>query len=85
MDPLSESNLITGTDILQGSISLDRSKYPSGYSTTIYDSDGNMMHKLVGKNANRIYVTIDEIPQYVQDAFVAIEDARFYEIGRAHV
>ena len=52
---------------------------PSGYATTIYDSDGNMMHKLVGKNANRIYVTIDEIPEYVQDAFVAIEDARFYE------
>ena len=51
---------------------------PQGYSTTIYDAKGRITQKLVGQNANRIYVTIDEIPKCVQDAFVAIEDERFW-------
>lgn len=52
---------------------------PSGYATTIYDTDGNVTQTLVGSDANRIYVKIDKIPLCVQHAFVAIEDARFYE------
>ena len=52
---------------------------PTGYKTTIYDIDGNEMDALVGAEANRIYVGIEDIPQVVQDAFVAIEDERFYE------
>lgn len=52
---------------------------PTGYKTTIYDIDGNEMDALVGAEANRIYVQIEDIPQVVQDAFVAIEDERFYE------
>ena len=52
---------------------------PSGYATTLYYSDGTEMMQLVASGANRIYVTIDEIPDYVGKAFVAIEDERFYE------
>lgn len=52
---------------------------PTGYKTTIYDIDGNEMDALIGAEANRIYVQIEDIPQVVQDAFVAIEDERFYE------
>ncbi len=52
---------------------------PEGYSTTIYDSDGKVTQTLVGQNANRIYVTLDQIPECVQNAFIAIEDARFRE------
>lgn len=52
---------------------------PEGYSTTIYDSDGHVTQTLVGQNANRIYVTLDQIPECVQNAFIAIEDARFRE------
>lgn len=52
---------------------------PSGYSTMIYDANGNETTKLVASGANRIYVTIDEIPKDLQHAFVAIEDERFYE------
>lgn len=52
---------------------------PTGYATTIYDTDGNVTQTLVGSDANRIYVNIDKIPLCVQHAFVAIEDARFYE------
>lgn len=52
---------------------------PTGYSTMIYDANGNETTKLVASGANRIYVTIDEIPEDLQHAFVAIEDERFYE------
>lgn len=52
---------------------------PSGFSTTVYDSEGNELNKLVGAGANRIYKELDEIPYYVQKAFIAIEDERFYE------
>ncbi len=50
---------------------------PEGYSTKIYDTDGNVTQTLVGQNANRIYVTLDRIPACVQNAFIAIEDSRF--------
>lgn len=52
---------------------------PTGYSTTVLSSDGEVIATLVGSGANRKYVTIDEIPLHTQHAFVAIEDSRFYE------
>ena len=52
---------------------------PSGYVTYVYDSTGAETTTLVSSGANRIYATLDEIPQDLQDAFVAIEDKRFYE------
>lgn len=52
---------------------------PDGYSTKIYDSAGNITQTLVGQDANRIYVSLDQIPVSVQNAFIAIEDARFRE------
>lgn len=52
---------------------------PTGYSSTVLASDGTEISTLVASGANRKYVTIDEIPQSLQDAFVAIEDERFYE------
>lgn len=52
---------------------------PTGYLTTVLDSDGNETATLVASGSNRKYVTIDEIPIDLQHAFVAIEDERFYE------
>lgn len=52
---------------------------PTGYSTTVLANDGTEIATLVASGANRTYVTIDEIPKDLQHAFVAIEDARFYE------
>ncbi len=52
---------------------------PTGYSTTVLSADGKTIATLVGKGANRKYVTIDEIPLHTQHAFIAIEDSRFYE------
>ena len=53
---------------------------PTGYSTTVFADDGTTeIATLVGSGANREYVTLDKIPKHMQQAFVAIEDARFYE------
>ena len=52
---------------------------PTGYLSTILDSRGNTTATLVASGSNRIYVTIDEIPLNLQNAFIAVEDARFYD------
>ena len=45
----------------------------------MYDAKGNELTKLVAANSNRSYEEIDKIPKYLADAFVAVEDERFYE------
>lgn len=52
---------------------------PTGYLSTILDSKGNTTATLVASGSNRVYVTIDEIPKNLQNAFIAIEDSRFHE------
>ena len=52
---------------------------PTKFSTFIYDSEGNQTAKLVASNSNRIPVSMDKIPEDLAHAFVALEDARFYE------
>lgn len=52
---------------------------PQGYTTTIVDTEGNTIQTLVGKDANREYVTLNQIPVDLQNAFVAIEDERFWQ------
>ena len=51
---------------------------PTGFATTLYYSDGSEIQNLVGSDANRVYATLDEIPADVQNAFIAIEDERFW-------
>lgn len=51
---------------------------PEGYATSIINSKGKLVQTLVGKDANREYVTLDQIPLHLQNAFVAIEDERFW-------
>ena len=50
-----------------------------GHSSFVYDMDGNQIAKLVASGSNRISVTLDKVPLYLQKAFIAIEDSRFYE------
>lgn len=47
------------------------------FTTIIYDKNGNEYARLDSKE-NRIYVTLDEMSEYLPKAFVAIEDERFY-------
>lgn len=44
----------------------------------IYDSQENLITDYKGTE-DRIMVSIDEIPEMLQNAFIAVEDARFYE------
>ena len=52
---------------------------PRGFATVVYDARGNELTKLVAANSNRSSEDIERIPQYLRDAFVAIEDQRFYD------
>lgn len=52
---------------------------PMGYQTSIYDSAGNLTDTLVMEGSNRQEVTWEELPECLINAFVAIEDSRFWE------
>ncbi|MGN7305670.1 PBP1A family penicillin-binding protein [Bacillus subtilis] len=56
---------------------LDESKLKTPYSSTIYDKNGKEIAEVGAEK--RTYVSIDEIPDVVKEAFIATEDARFYE------
>lgn len=51
---------------------------PDGYLSTILDKDENAVNTLYVTESNRIYVGLENIPEELQEAFIAIEDARFY-------
>ncbi len=56
---------------------LDHNKLKNVETSYLYDREGQEVTRLHGSE-NRIVVSLDEIPQHVQDAFVAVEDERFY-------
>ncbi|MCD7836730.1 MAG: transglycosylase domain-containing protein [Lachnospiraceae bacterium] len=51
----------------------------SGEATIVYDCEGNELDQYVSSNSNRIQVTMEQVPKYLGQAFVAIEDERFYQ------
>lgn len=55
------------------------SAQPQGYASQIYDADGNLMQTLVMEGSNREEVSFDQLPADLVNAFIAIEDSRFYE------
>ena len=58
---------------------LDLSVFNSQAQTSfIYDKYGTLVTEFSGTE-NRINVTLDEVPQNLIDAVIAVEDARFYE------
>ena len=66
---------------------------PSSYSSTVYDKKEKKIAKLITTGSNRIRVGLDDVPEYMQQAFIDTEDVRFYDhngidiygIGRAAV
>ena len=52
---------------------------PSKLKSVMYYPDGQEAIELVGAQSNRTIVSIDDIPKCLSNAFVAIEDNRFYE------
>ncbi|MBO4980493.1 MAG: transglycosylase domain-containing protein [Lachnospiraceae bacterium] len=51
----------------------------SGQATIVYDCEGNELDQYVSSNSNRIEVSMDQVPKQLGQAFVAIEDERFYQ------
>ena len=51
---------------------------PTAYATKIYDKKGNLMSTLVTEGSNRERVSYEELPKDLINAFVAIEDERFW-------
>ncbi|MBQ9030418.1 MAG: transglycosylase domain-containing protein [Parasporobacterium sp.] len=52
---------------------------PSEYPSHIYDRNGNEMIELTTTGSNRKEAAYEEIPAMLRDAYIAIEDERFYE------
>lgn len=50
----------------------------SNSNTFVYDSEGNLIRELSG-DENRKIITLNDMPEYLPKAFIAIEDERFYE------
>lgn len=44
---------------------------PEGYKSFIYDRDGNLLTELYQPETNRVPVKIDQIPEVLQNAFIA--------------
>ncbi len=65
-----------------GDVAIDLNEYQANQSQTsiiyAYDENGEIfeLQRLHG-DENRIYVSLDEIPKHLQNAFIALEDARF--------
>ncbi len=69
-----------------GDVAIDLNEYQANQSQTsiiyAYDENGKEfeLQRLHG-DENRIYVSLDEIPDHLQHAFIALEDARFPKHG----
>lgn len=51
----------------------------SGQRSIVLDDEGNEIATLITSGTNREPVSIDQIPKDMQNAFIAVEDARFYD------
>ncbi|MCH1626834.1 transglycosylase domain-containing protein [Ferdinandcohnia quinoae] len=63
--------------IYAGNYVIDDKKLVMNSASRLVDQDGNLITKLYYEN--RDLVSIQDIPDYVQNAFIAIEDTRFYK------
>ncbi|OZM58165.1 penicillin-binding protein [Lottiidibacillus patelloidae] len=63
--------------IFLGDYVIDEKKLVMNATTVLKDEDGNELASLFIEN--RELVSIKDIPEHVQEAFIAIEDARFYK------
>lgn len=57
--------------------SLDDSKLKTPYSSKIYDKNNKVIAEVGAEK--RTYISIKDIPDFLKEAFIATEDARFYK------
>ncbi|MBO8172371.1 MAG: penicillin-binding protein 1A [Bacillaceae bacterium] len=65
--------------VYAGSQLVDEQKLKMVEASTILDENGNEAGKLFIEN--REYVTLDQVPDKLEKAFISVEDARFYDHG----
>ncbi len=66
----------------ESSFDVDLTDVELSYSSYIYATDSNdndVLIKQLSGEQSRIWVDIEDIPQHVLDAFIAVEDQRFFE------
>mgnify|MGYP001174085187 CR=1 FL=1 len=63
--------------LLGGRFVVDEKHFVFSETTVIQTEDGEQVMKLYDEN--RTYVPIDQVPEHVKEAFIAIEDRRFYD------
>ncbi|MCL2461542.1 MAG: transglycosylase domain-containing protein [Defluviitaleaceae bacterium] len=65
--------------VIKNAPSVNVQVQPKVFTSIIYDSKTGGELQEIQSNENRIYVTIDQMPDNLKNAFVAIEDQRFYQ------
>ncbi|KXZ39393.1 penicillin-binding protein 1A [Alkalithermobacter thermoalcaliphilus JW-YL-7 = DSM 7308] len=81
---ISLSTVAAGLGIVGGVIKTTKPIDPNSLhsmldtSSFIFDKDGNLVETIHGSDYRDI-VTLDRIPKHLQNAFIAIEDERFYK------
>lgn len=81
---LSSAFVIYATQGIDASLDMEALVSRQGRTTKLYykDTDGNdieMEDERLYGSENRIWISLEDIPIHVQNAFVAIEDHRFFE------
>jgi len=52
----------------------------SGQATIVFDREGNEIDRYVSMDSNRIPISsLDQVPEHLGQAFIALEDRRFYQ------
>lgn len=71
---------IASTDYKLSDFSLEENQLNQEFlNVDIYDQEGNKVYTIINNGVNRETVTLDEIPDYLQNAFVSVEDKTFYQ------
>ena len=80
------ATMISGAGLLYGSFKgiiasapKDFNLAPKYSATIVYDDNNNIVQKLSDYSSNRILVSYEQLPDNLKNAFIAIEDERFYE------
>ncbi|MCD7824750.1 MAG: transglycosylase domain-containing protein [Clostridiaceae bacterium] len=53
--------------------------FSEGQASILYDCNGNEIQELSDENVDHEYVSFEDIPECLREAFVASEDSRFFE------
>ncbi|AXF57450.1 transglycosylase domain-containing protein [Salicibibacter kimchii] len=68
----------TAASMISDAPELNAEELTFSEGSTIYDMNDNELGRLQGSE-NRTYREIDEMPEHLMNAFIAVEDYRFYE------